>query len=686
MKKAVALPIGLILVLSVLVVGFVANGYLISSSNPPNPMQTGTPPPSASEVPIDNLITPTSPPEGALIVPDDYSTISSAVAAASEQQAIFVRAGQYNESVALTKSVWLIGEAGAQIDAHSLTPDITVNHDNVNVTGFTLRNTPTPATGTLYEQMQGIGVSVQLEDIKIVNCQNCNIYSNTLKSSIAGVQLQNASHNTVAKNTFLDNSGLAVNGSTGNRLWSNVLVCTGMALRMVNNSSGNNIVGNTITNATYAIYIDSSSGNTLRNNTLTHNFRSFCVTGNNPADYLNTVDSTNRIDCKPIYYLVDESDKTIPIDAGAVVLVNCRNIVVKNLVLPLGTNEITLVNTNNSLIKSNAITLSDPAQLTAGYTPQPPMHISLLKCFNNSIEENWANIVMNYSDGNVLTGNHGVMCLTNSDSNRITSNQITVTYFDVYYSIGIQLSASSGNIIKQNNITDNNGAGILVTNGASNNLIVQNQISHNTPGIFVTANIQDMFNQPSISDPTMPSSNVVYGNTLTDNSNQGIMDSGYCTQIIGNTLTSNSNCGLELTNSQNSTIMGNSIDGIFLGVMGNHTQNVRLVANTITVNRFSSYCIWLLSAYPVTFYHNNFYGGINFSHYADNYMNSTAPDGVACIWDNGSQGNYWKSYSGADADFNGVGDTPYPLGFGYYDNYPLTAPFDIASAVSSPPA
>jgi pectin methylesterase-like acyl-CoA thioesterase len=54
------------------------------------------------------LVTPTSPPEGSIIVPDDFVTINQAVPNASDGGIIFVRAGQYNESVTIDKSIWLI--------------------------------------------------------------------------------------------------------------------------------------------------------------------------------------------------------------------------------------------------------------------------------------------------------------------------------------------------------------------------------------------------------------------------------------------------------------------------------------------------------------------------------------------------------------------------------------------------
>ena len=686
MQKAVGLTLVLILVLSVIVVGFVANAYLSTPSYAPNPSQPETPQQSASEAAADNLVTPSSPPEGSLVVPDDYSTIQAAVEAASDGQAIYVRAGEYNESVNVNKSVWLIGEVGAQIDAHSLAADVIINHDNVNVTGFSLNNTPIPGTGGLWQTI-GVGLPVQLEDIKVVDSRLCYIYANNFTSSSAGINMLNSSQSFIVNNNFLGAAELKVSNSTDNTIQNNLFVDAGMAIRMENGASANFVLDNTVVNSTYAVYINSAPGNTLRNNTLTHNFRSFYVTGNSTSDYVNTVDSTNIINGKPIYYWVGKSGGSVPSDAGSVVLVNCVDMVVESLTLPLGTAEITLANTNNSLVKANAILPSDPAHLVAGATPQPPMHIQLYRCFNNNLENNQANILLDYSDSNTLTGNEGAMGLTHSDGNRLTANQVTMVYFDVANDYGINLVASSSNIIKQNNIAGIYGVGLMIRNGSSNNMIEQNVVANTTGGIMISPNPQDMIYQPDISDPNMPCSNVIYGNTITGNANQGIMDSGYGTQIIGNTMTKNSNCGINLLNSQNAMIKGNSIDGIFFGFMGNKTRSIQVIANNITINnKFTPYCLWLLTNYPATFYHNDFYGQVNFSHYADNYQNSTVSDAADCIWDNAGRGNYWSNYSGVDKDGNGVGDVPYPLGFGYYDNYPLTSPFDFSSVIPAAPA
>jgi hypothetical protein len=48
-------------------------------------------------------------------------------------------------------------------------------------------------------------------------------------------------------------------------------------------------------------------------------------------------------------------------------------------------------------------------------------------------------------------------------------------------------------------------------------------------------------------------------------------------------------------------------------------------------------------------------------------------------WDDGKVGNYWNNYTGADANHDGIGDTPYVVRNDIYtvDRYPLMSPFDV---------
>jgi parallel beta-helix repeat protein len=103
-------------------------------------------------------------------------------------------------------------------------------------------------------------------------------------------------------------------------------------------------------------------------------------------------------------------------------------------------------------------------------------------------------------------------------------------------------------------------------------------------------------------------------------------------------------------------------------------------------------------AHNNTFYHNNFAGKPR-CHVMDEYTDQNIRDALpemalsANFWDNGSEGNYWSDYNGADVDGNGIGDTPYTIKTVYYDldlgkqatldcgedSYPLMNPLDATN-------
>jgi hypothetical protein len=46
------------------------------------------------------------------------------------------------------------------------------------------------------------------------------------------------------------------------------------------------------------------------------------------------------------------------------------------------------------------------------------------------------------------------------------------------------------------------------------------------------------------------------------------------------------------------------------------------------------------------------------------------------IWDNGSEGNYWSDYTGADNNGDGIGDASYMIDANNIDSYPLMTPYE----------
>jgi len=74
------------------------------------------------------------------------------------------------------------------------------------------------------------------------------------------------------------------------------------------------------------------------------------------------------------------------------------------------------------------------------------------------------------------------------------------------------------------------------------------------------------------------------------------------------------------------------------------------------------------------------------NYFDGNAVNAVDNSSVANDWDNGALGNDWDDYPGADADDDGVGDTPYDISgsAGATDNYPIFSDGDEPVVIPSP--
>jgi parallel beta-helix repeat protein len=221
---------------------------------------------------------------------------------------------------------------------------------------------------------------------------------------------------------------------------------------------------------------------------------------------------------------------------------------------------------------------------------------------------------------------------------------------------GISMPSSRTNVTVRNTHITQFRQGIWL-NSSSNNNICGNNITDSVSGIWLISS----------------SNNSIYGNTITGSESDIALDyySSY-NNVSGNVL-ENSKYGNGVTignHSNHNSISGNNItnndgQGIWIGFASAYTG---IIGNNITGNNLSG--IWLDGSYlpNITAYHNNF---------IDNGQPVTAQELTNNVWDNAypSGGNYWSDYTGADANGDSIGDTPYIIDTNNWDNYPLMEPY-----------
>ncbi len=197
-----------------------------------------------------------------VIVPDDYASIQEAVDNASEGDTLFVKSGTYSENLTINKPLSLVGEdKETTIVVGEGTTALLVQHDNVNVTGFTFKR---PSTMRWYY------------GIHLLNVKHCNVFGNIVESTFYGIWLVDASYNNIYENNCTrDYNGIHLRDSNYNNISKNhVTSNTGSGIS-TDGSNSNIIIGNYVaSNGWCGINLDGGSpncDNLIMENVVTHN-------------------------------------------------------------------------------------------------------------------------------------------------------------------------------------------------------------------------------------------------------------------------------------------------------------------------------------------------------------------------------------------------------------------------------
>ncbi|MCK4614375.1 MAG: right-handed parallel beta-helix repeat-containing protein, partial [Thermoplasmata archaeon] len=169
-----------------------------------------------------------------------------------------------------------------------------------------------------------------------------------------------------------------------------------------------------------------------------------------------TIDTSNTVNGRVIYYFSNLTSGTIPSDAGQVILAKCSGITVSNLNLNQTCAGLILGFSHNCTIVSNTFT------------------------------DNYYSVVLQYSSNNTLRWNtlsrnrYNGIKLEESHDNFISGNTI-----EENEDSGIKLLSSTGNTISECFINDNGEEGIYIDSGSYNTSILKCTISGNAEGIRI---------------------------------------------------------------------------------------------------------------------------------------------------------------------------------------------------------
>jgi parallel beta-helix repeat protein len=458
-----------------------------------------------------------------IYVPDDYGKIQGAVDSASAGDTIIVRDGTYYENVKVNKRLTIRSENGS---AHTIVVAgkandhvFEVTADSVSIKGLTVKD----ATGknkmgmyisanhcnitdnTALNNPYGFFLSDSTKNTLINNIASDNLgdgiylyysssnilsnniiaksnsrngirlwhsHSNTLHNNIAsknmvGILLGYSHNNILEKNEARSNNndGIQLEYSNNNTLTNNIAKLNnedGISLI----SSNNNIMANNTASVNNEIGISLyTSGNcTLTNNMMDGNYYNFGVSSNSIYHLIQSIDTSNLVDGKPVYYWVGQQNRAIPMDAGFIGIVNSVNITARDLTLTKNSVGILLAYSMLSRIE-NVSTSNNLYGIALAASTNNIL-------INNRNSNNGRGINMVSSHYNLLAMNRNLnnyegIVLSSSSYNFLTMNNILNSYRN-----GISLENSLNNIIYLNNFINN-----PINVHSSNSITIWNFIS-----------------------------------------------------------------------------------------------------------------------------------------------------------------------------------------------------------------
>jgi parallel beta-helix repeat protein len=359
----------------------------------------------------------------------------------------------------------------------------------------------------------------------ICNISNVTIKNSNIKGFSYGVYFNSTSINSIFGNNISNNNyGIWLEFSFNNILSRNNITNNDWRGIGLYQSFNNVLSENNISNNKYqGVQLYLSSNTTLFRNVMNGNKYNVDVWGPELGHYMHSIDVSNLVDGKPVYYLLNQKNLLInssTYQIGYFALINCTDITVSDLTLTNNGQGLLFAYTNNSKIIGNMMTGND-------------FGIWLESSFNNTLFEN--DIVSNdygvwlaFSPDNTLTGNtitnnrYGVW-IRSSYNNTLFENDIASNKYGVWldssfcnFLIGNSMTnnlygawfcASSNNVLSRNNVMKNVCGFQLGLESSYNNTFSENNIVNNKDGIWLLYSSDNKFYHNNVLNNTVQAYN-----------------------------------------------------------------------------------------------------------------------------------------------------------------------------------
>jgi parallel beta-helix repeat protein len=267
-----------------------------------------------------------------------------------------------------------------------------------------------------YQNQEGITVPSDAGQVILINCSNFTLENLNLSNVDFGAQLIDSNNNVINNCSVINNTnGIFLRNSSLNTIQNSLFLNNRDSGITIKDSPNNSVIENTFVNDGLKIIgpdLETWNSHTIENNTILRNDTS---------------------DEYTLYYLKNQKDVNISLDAGQVILANCSNVTMDSLSISHMENGIQLGYSVNNIISNSSITNSTKG--IAIYYNSTENHIINCDFFNCAlgIEIGYFSVINKIKNNYFLNCSNGMGIYLNSTDNKIYHNHFvnnTLNAFD----------------------------------------------------------------------------------------------------------------------------------------------------------------------------------------------------------------------------------------------------------------